>query len=376
MKLALSSGGRLNLLVAVTVLVCLNAAPASAQVYSVNAVGYVDVNLAAGSNLVANPLNAGDNSISNLFRAVPAGSLYYPQDPASPDSGTTPRFDEAVGWVPGSAQLPGGAGAFLWLPQATRVSYVGEPWLSTLSSCARIPAGESVSAIWPLLSCGGWICPDPPCSAVPPDGFGVARWDPARQQFLAPIIYIDGFGWLGSDLDISEPRLAPGEAALFLSPSSFWVRAPGNAGMTASVQIHGPRRAGADFSFRFQAQSAVSYSLLRCSNLASNAWETIATQAGPPGGGWVDVADPAATNAACFYRLDCLRLFNSLRSGSTFSFQFHAQEGVSYHVRRKTSLTDPGWVMLLTLTGPSGGGVVTATDLNATNSTGYYSLDH
>jgi len=47
--------------------------------YSVNVVGYSDADFVAGSNLVANPLNAGNNTLSNLFDGVPSGSLLFPR---------------------------------------------------------------------------------------------------------------------------------------------------------------------------------------------------------------------------------------------------------------------------------------------------------
>src|SRR4051812_16391046 len=52
------------------------AASIQAQIYSVNMVGYADVDFVAGSNLVANPFNAGNNTVSNLFRGVPDGTMF------------------------------------------------------------------------------------------------------------------------------------------------------------------------------------------------------------------------------------------------------------------------------------------------------------
>src|SRR5438105_1479942 len=52
-----------------------------AQVFSVNAVGYVNVQLSPGFNAVANPLLAQDNSIGALFKniqgGVPGGTTIY-----------------------------------------------------------------------------------------------------------------------------------------------------------------------------------------------------------------------------------------------------------------------------------------------------------
>jgi len=57
-----------------------SAVTGAAQVYSVNAVGFVNVVIPAGPNsftIIANPLNAADNSVAALFPSVPAGSAIY-----------------------------------------------------------------------------------------------------------------------------------------------------------------------------------------------------------------------------------------------------------------------------------------------------------
>src|SRR5438046_1261359 len=45
-------------------------ATSMAQIYSVNAVGYVNVTLDAGFNMVSNPLNAADNTVGGLFKNI------------------------------------------------------------------------------------------------------------------------------------------------------------------------------------------------------------------------------------------------------------------------------------------------------------------
>lgn len=370
MKLKPTSAGRLRFLVAGGILACLCASQAPAQQYAVNAVGYVDLDLIVGFNLVANPLHAGDHSISNLLPEMPDGSLFVPWDKPLQTFGPTNRFVAGAGWVPGTAQLPGGEGAFLWVPRATRVTFVGEPWSYSLASCTTFPVGATISSIWPLLGCG-MFCDPEPCAAVPPDGMTVFKWDPVAQSYLESAMFLSGVGWLPE-----EPRLAPAEAVLFQSPEVFRAKSPAADGWVQPVRLVNPRHGGANFQAQFWAEGSVSYRLQRTTNLDSRQWMTVLTQTGPSGGGWITVTDPAATNAVCFYRLDCLRLLNPSRNGASFSFQFHAEDGVSYQVRRKSSLADPAWVPVLTIPAPPGGGLVTATDLTATNAAGYYRLGY
>ena len=50
---------------------------AQAQVYSVNAVGYVNKSIPAGFSIVANPLNNGENKVADVFGANPGALTVY-----------------------------------------------------------------------------------------------------------------------------------------------------------------------------------------------------------------------------------------------------------------------------------------------------------
>src|SRR5689334_17990722 len=90
-------------------------APAQ-SVYSVNALGYVDLNLAPGMNLIANPFSASDNSVSNLFRGVPDGSYFLPWNAPSGGFGPTNYFTESSGWTDPTFTLLSPNGGFLSVP--------------------------------------------------------------------------------------------------------------------------------------------------------------------------------------------------------------------------------------------------------------------
>src|SRR5687767_11770111 len=67
------------------------------SIYSVNALGYVDVNFVAGSNLIANPLFSRDNTVSNLFRDVPNGT-YFRHWLNSGSFDAPNYYNSATGW--------------------------------------------------------------------------------------------------------------------------------------------------------------------------------------------------------------------------------------------------------------------------------------
>jgi hypothetical protein len=128
-------------------------ATSMAQVYSVNAVGYVNVTAPAGYSLIANPLNAADNSVKALFSNI---------TPSIPNNAKVFVFDNATGafvtitysplshaWSPdldASRVIAPGNGVFFQNPTASplTITFVGEVMQGTLSN--PIPLGFSIKA--------------------------------------------------------------------------------------------------------------------------------------------------------------------------------------------------------------------------------------
>jgi hypothetical protein len=105
-------------------------ASALAQVYSVNAVGYVNTALGIGFNLVANPLNTGGNTVAEVHPTAPAGTLLYTFNPATGFS--VLQWDDE--WLPaGTTVIAPGTGYFLRVAGASTITYVGEVPQGTLT---------------------------------------------------------------------------------------------------------------------------------------------------------------------------------------------------------------------------------------------------
>lgn len=104
-------------------------ASSMAQVFSVNAVGYVNKTVPAnGFAMVSNPLNAADNTIDKLFAGVPNGTQIYLYTPGSGyQIGTFDDLDNSFGDV-GKLKLEPGQGAFVRNPTgaAITITFVGE----------------------------------------------------------------------------------------------------------------------------------------------------------------------------------------------------------------------------------------------------------
>jgi hypothetical protein len=121
------------------------AATTMAQVYSVNAVGYVNVTMKGGFNMVANPLDAGagNNTVSKLFPAnSPAGLTVYKFGATGFDINT---YDPDLGgWTDPNATLTPGEGAFVLVPGTGTftVTFVGEVMQGHLVT--DLPQGFSI----------------------------------------------------------------------------------------------------------------------------------------------------------------------------------------------------------------------------------------
>ena len=332
--------------------------------YSVNVVGYSDADFVAGSNLAANPFDAGNNTLSNLFAGVPSGSFFLPWNRLSRTFGPANQFTSQDGWTDGAAMLSVAGGGFLWLPAPKRITFVGVPWPPI---CVTFPMGESVAGFMPEQSCA-WCANVNDC-VIPPLALGtVLKWDRQSQEFRAYYYdEVESFWYPGS------PALAPDEAAIFDSPTEFTAKYPGFYS-TDRVRLFRPSRDGANFIFQFGAPYAVQYSVQRSSSPVTGPWRTILTETATPTNGVITVTVPAGMNDAAFYRVDPLRLLNPSRAGSVFQFQFYAEEGVRYRVSRTAALRGEPWNPVLTIDGT--GALVTATDSAATNRTAYYRLEY
>ena len=192
-----------------------------AQVYSVNAVGYVNVSLKPGYNLVANPLVAEDNSIGSLFKnfqtGVPPGTKVFKLVDGKFLTATWDDIDSK--FIPESVAaeltLPGD-GVFVYLTggEEKTLTFVGEVQQGDV--CTYIPRGYSIKSnpIPQTLSFGLLGFPGSPDDKI-------FRFNKQTQSF-------DSFQF--DDLDNRWPDTVPaipvGEAfmVLRLGPAVDWCR--------------------------------------------------------------------------------------------------------------------------------------------------------
>jgi hypothetical protein len=126
-------------------------ATSMAQVYSVNAVGYVNVTVKPGFNLIANPLTAADNTVNTLFKnfqgGAPEGAKVFVYRSGGFKTAQYEPLDDA--YIPadvGSLTVLPGEGVFFFSPAPTdkTLTFVGEVPQGNLSN--PIPTGFSIRA--------------------------------------------------------------------------------------------------------------------------------------------------------------------------------------------------------------------------------------
>src|SRR5689334_13144681 len=113
---------------------------AQSNVYSLNVVGYVNVATTGGSlfNLIANPLNNTNNSITNLFSVAQDGDQIYRWNAAIQDlDGTIYTYSTFLGKWDGNFNLKPGEGVFYLNAGGNRTNtFVGEviqgPYTNTI----------------------------------------------------------------------------------------------------------------------------------------------------------------------------------------------------------------------------------------------------
>lgn len=121
-------------------------ATSMAQVFSVNAVGYVNKTIPGGKlALISNPLTAADNTIGGLFKGVPAGTQVFKFDGTSFVTATYDDIDNA--FLPEAAAkttVVPGEGVFVRNPtaQPLTITFVGEVPQGALKN--PLPKGLSI----------------------------------------------------------------------------------------------------------------------------------------------------------------------------------------------------------------------------------------
>ena len=174
---------------------------------SSNIVGYTQISLVAGQNLVANTLDNGSGNGSHaLFSSLPDQSALFTWNGSGfvVDNFSFGAWDLAD---PGVA-LPPGASLFVSVPSAASIYFVGQVVQTGKVTIAAGPAYSFVASVLPIA--GGL---DTALGYVPNDGDAVFTFDASKQSY---VVNNYSFGsW-----DNGSPQIAIGQGIVIQSGAS------------------------------------------------------------------------------------------------------------------------------------------------------------
>jgi hypothetical protein len=203
---------RTKTLLLTAALVAAGAASSMAQVYSVNAVGYVNLSIPKGFSMIGNQFVQPSYTLGTLIPNPPPSTVVYKFTPAGYLIYTFDDID--LVWYPdANGTIPLGSGVFILAPSAFSLTFVGEVPQGTLTT--PTPKGFSIVS-----------------SQVPQAGtvstLGL-QGEPADVIYR----YVPGAGYniyTFDDIDLvwypSEPSVGVGEAFFLLKNGSAanWTR--------------------------------------------------------------------------------------------------------------------------------------------------------
>jgi len=189
---------------------------AADPVYSANVVGFVNLNLTVGYNLICNPLQASNDTVGVIFPTLPNGSTVTKWNGFGYDSPISFDTDIFGGWEDPALQVKPGEAFFINVPTATTVTFVGDVRQGSLTNhiaanyafvASQVPQAGGVTSVLgfnPLV-----------------DGTTLTQFQPGL-GWGSPLTYDTSIfgGWE------AEPVIAIGEGFLIQSPSvsGDWIR--------------------------------------------------------------------------------------------------------------------------------------------------------
>jgi hypothetical protein len=198
-------------------------------VYSVNVVGYINLTLRPGFNLIGNQLNAGPNTLASVFGVVPDETQV--QKFANGNYSADIYFADLGGWVnpsngdPSTTTVKPGEGLFYFNPAATdRVAtLVGEVQLGTSSVTNRPGFSLVANAVPQQLT----LTPDN--QFTPLEEMQYLTFNAATQRYDDAILYfVDLGGWVNGQTGVASiPNPGVGQGYFLFNPTAVnhvWTR--------------------------------------------------------------------------------------------------------------------------------------------------------
>lgn len=197
------------------------------SVFSVNAVGYVNVTLRTGFNLVANPLNGTNNSIQTIMPTAPDSTVLFRFNKATQSYFAADTYFDLPapdgGWYDGAfakstTVINPGEGFFLKNPSgATTLTFVGDVPQGALTNSIGSQYGFYSSIVPQSASLDSLGFPGT-------DSMNYYSWDAVNQRYNQALTYFalpaPDNGWYDGAFAKVNPTPAVGEGFLIYNPNA------------------------------------------------------------------------------------------------------------------------------------------------------------
>jgi hypothetical protein len=213
-----------TLLLSAAVLAAGLAASTAQSVYSINAVGYVNLTLSSGYNLIANPLNGTNNNINTVMPVVPDGSIVLRWNNNAQSFYQAETYFGGT-WFDGNFQVSGtlinpGEGFFFQNNSGSTV---------TLTFVGEVPQGNLTNRV--SANYGFYSSQVPQSGTLTSlgfpgqDGMTYNGWNASGQSYNQAYTFFGGT-WFDPGFSPADPVPAVGEAFLITNPGSAvnWTR--------------------------------------------------------------------------------------------------------------------------------------------------------
>jgi hypothetical protein len=213
-----------TLLLSAAVLAAGLAVSTAQSVYSINAVGYVNLTVVNGYNLIANPLNGTNNSINTVIPTAPDGSKVLRWNGASQGFAAAETYFSGT-WFNGDFEVSTTAinpGEGFFFQNNSGAS-------ATLTFVGEVPQGNLTNRV--TANYGFYSSQVPQSGTLTSLGFPgqngmtYSGWNAAGQGYSGAYTYFNG-QWFDPDFTPADPVPAVGEAFLISNPAGpvNWTR--------------------------------------------------------------------------------------------------------------------------------------------------------
>ena len=193
-----------------------------AQVYSQNVVGYVNVQVASGFNLINNPMVGATNKLSALLPAVDGSQVLIWN---GLNGYATYTFDTTQ-WVddnydPADPTILPGLGFFYYSPGSNTLSFAGNTYANPGTSSTNTVLG-GFRLVGSQIPYGGAVT-NSTFNLPGQDGAQVLKWNGLNGYATYTF---DTTQWVDDNYDPSVPQITVGQGFFYYNPSSSvnWVQ--------------------------------------------------------------------------------------------------------------------------------------------------------